>query len=143
MGKTVGKSASKRKQTAAQKSTQFKPGNPGGPGRPKMPEGFRNVKRMTQLQLSELGIALLNQNLDDLKKLEKNPEASALQVGYIRIAITAIENRDLDTIEKMISRFVGPIGARHEFTGIPAPQAPVAAAPTIVVNVPANGREAK
>lgn len=138
------KSAPKRPRKHVVPRTAFKKGCKPGPGRPPLPEAHKAAKRLTALQLQEIGAALIKQSLEDLKALEKHPEATALQVWLIRIAVHAIEHRDADTLNKLLDRFVGRVGERHEFTGIPAPAAPAApmsVAPTIVVNVPANGRE--
>lgn len=92
---------------------RFKPGQSGNPkGKPKgaMSVAIPKVLKQVTLKIYEELIELVvSGNVKALRKMEKDPEVSVLQVAIARSFRRALLAGDWDTIERILQRLVGKI----------------------------------
>lgn len=88
---------------------RFKPGQSGNSkGRPLNP--IKNaLRKLTVQQYRRIIKSCVKGNLDELKRVIKNPLSSALEVGIAACYVKAVETGDYSTIEKMLERVVGKV----------------------------------
>jgi hypothetical protein len=86
----------------------FKPGvvtNPRGGGAHN--PSLKAVRRLSQMQIAELGTMILEGNIDSLKAVEKDPAASVLKVMIASVSIKAINKGDHSALAAILDRIVG------------------------------------
>lgn len=88
---------------------QWKPGQTGNPGgRP--PNPIPNVlRKMTNQQLVRIIKAVVKGNIDEIKRIAKDPMSSGMEVAVAMCFSKAAERGDWNTIEKMLERIVGKV----------------------------------
>lgn len=94
---------------------KFLPGNVANPhGRSGKNPEVTIVRRLTALELAEIGSDLLNENVEGLKEVvrkgeEPNSNISALKYILARALVKATGKDDLEIVERILNRVVGPI----------------------------------
>lgn len=99
----------KKKLPKAAEPYKFKPGQSGNPkGRPLHP--IENaLRKMTRTSLRKIIRACCKGNLDSLRKIIRNKNSSALEVGVANSMLKAAAKGDYGTIEHIVQRVTGKI----------------------------------
>lgn len=88
---------------------RFKPGQSGNPAG-RLPNPIpRALKELTVESYRKVIEAVCAGNLDELRRMVKDPKISALQVGVANAFIKALTSGDYATIERIAERIVGKI----------------------------------
>lgn len=90
------------------KSTRIKKGqvlNPRG-GAAHNPE-IKALRRMSNIQLAEVGTLLLEGNLERLREIKKKEIGSAIQIWIATLVVHAIEHNKIDVLDCLLDRIVG------------------------------------
>ncbi len=91
------------------KPHHFKPGKSGNPGgRPANPIP-NALKKLTLQQYRRIIKAIVKGNIDEVRRVVKDPKSCSLEVAIAACYLKAIERGDYDTVEKMLQRIVGKI----------------------------------
>lgn len=90
--------------------------NPEG-GRAHNPE-LRAIKRMTAVEVAEMGSLVLKNDIDSLKKIAKEPGASVLKVMIAAVAVKVIEKGDAHALDILLNRLVGKVKENIEISSI-------------------------
>lgn len=99
----------KRTLPKAAEPYKFKPGQSGNPGG-KIANPIPNaLKKLTNQSLVKIIKAIVKGNLDEIKRIAKDPTSSGLEVAIAACFIKAIERGDYNTVEHMLQRIVGKI----------------------------------
>lgn len=77
----------------------------------------REVKRLTQQQIEEIGGTLLHGSMADIEALAKDPNASALQSLLASVVSKAKNNGDVSTLEILLNRMAGKVPEHRIITG--------------------------
>lgn len=95
-----------------------------------------SLKNLTVQELKDMASMLLRGNYDDLKILAEDPSTSTLQVMLASTCVKIIAKGDMHALNLMLDRLIGKVKQKIEIESDAPP-------PQIIVNMPANGREAK
>lgn len=93
------------------------------------------IKMLTQKELAEIGNLVIKNNLDALKAIAKDKNATVIKVMLAAVAVKVIEKGDMHALDILLNRLVGKVKEQVEHLGNVAPQ--------VVVTLPSNGREVK
>lgn len=116
----------------------WKKGESGNPnGRP--PDALNAaMKKLTKLELEEIANLIIKGTLADLETLMKNKQTTVIKAMIAGVAVKTIKNGDHGALNALLDRLLGKVKENHHFTGGAA-----VVAPTVIVTIPSNGREAK
>lgn len=78
---------------------------------------LRTVRKLTKLELSEMGTLILDGNLDDLKKVTEDKKSSVLKVWIATVAMKAISKGDMHSLNQLLDRIVGKVREHVEHSG--------------------------
>lgn len=92
-----------------------KSGNPGG--RPAIPPAIKALRKLTIADLEEIGDLILRGNRAALNAIVSDTESPAVKVVYAKGALNAMAKGDIDTLEKILARVVGPVRKDINVTG--------------------------
>lgn len=100
----------------------------------------RALKKLTKAELEEIATIVVKGSVDDLKALLKDGSTSIIKAMVAGVALRAIKNGDSSAFNTLLDRMIGRVPAKDSihFSGDGS-----VAAPTVVVNIPSNGREVK
>ncbi len=89
---------------------QFKKGQSGNPlgGKLHNPE-LRAIKKLTAIEVAEVGSLLLDGNLAALKAVAKDPNATVLKVMIASVAVRTISKGDYGALDTILNRLVGKV----------------------------------
>lgn len=111
----------KKGRTASHlKKHQFKPGQSGNPlagAHPNHDPISKKLKKLTADEVHEIITLLLESNFIELEKLAKNKKAPILRKWIAGVALEAVKKNNLEPLEKLLNRSIGPVAQRHEHTG--------------------------
>lgn len=115
------------------KEFQFKKGQSGNPsgGRAHNPE-LRAIKKLTAQEVAEVGALLVKGNLEGLKAVASDPNASALQMMIASVAVRTIQKGDMQALDVLLNRLIGKVKDHVEVSASQGPQ--------VIVTLPDNGR---
>jgi hypothetical protein len=65
------------------------------------------LRRLTHEAVAEVGSLILEGNKEELEKVVKNPDASALKVWMSGVALDGIKYRNVSTLNALLDRIVG------------------------------------
>lgn len=106
----------KRKLPKAAEPYKFKPGQSGNPGG-RIANPIPNaLKKLTGQSLRKIIKAVVKGNVDEIKRIAKDPKSSGLEVAIAACFVKAIDRGDYTTVEHMLQRIVGKIPDRLEVT---------------------------
>ncbi len=110
---------------------------PNPAGRPKDPPEMRRLKNLTKQELVDVGNIIVKGNMDDLKNIKGDPEASVLKTMIAAIAARVIRQGDMHALNVLLDRLIGKVKdeVRNEHH--------ISNLPMVTVTLPSNGREAK
>jgi len=110
-------------------------------GEVKNPEGGRShdpiksaIKRLTKAEFEDIISLALDANLEELKKIIKDPSSTALRVGVASSLIKAVGRGDFGTLTAIVERIIGSMAMKvdHTTDGKPIKQ--------VMLYLPKNGR---
>lgn len=132
---TPAKKPDARKQNEPPKHTRWKKGQSGNPlgGAAISPE-TRALRNLTKAELVDVGNLVIKGDFDTLKALARAPKATVLQRMLASVAVKIIDKGDMHSLDILLNRMVGRVKEEVTLTSN---------VPQVVVNLPANGREAK
>lgn len=114
---------------------RFKPGWRGGPG-PK-PSISNEVASLTRAEMQNIGKLLLQKDYDGIRDIKNDPTESMFRVMLASVCLKVVERGDMHALDILLNRLIGKV--RDEI----AVHGDSFLAPQIIVQLPANGREAK
>lgn len=116
---------------------KFKKGQSGNPsgGRAHDP-ALRMIRHLTKAELVEIGNLVIKNNMEELKKIGKDPNASVIKTMLAAVAVKIITKGDMHALDVLLNRLVGKVKDEVEHTG-------TLHAPQVVVTLPSNGREVR
>lgn len=77
----------------------------------------KELKRFTNKYLIEIIEMAVMGNLAGLKAVVDNPDSPAIQVGVAKSLFNAISEGDWSTLESIVSRIIGKVPDKVDFTG--------------------------
>lgn len=77
----------------------------------------RAIRKITLDHIEEVAQVILDGNVQGLKDLSSNPEASVLKVWIARAASEGIKRGDMHPLDLILNRILGKPKERHEHTG--------------------------
>lgn len=120
---------------------RFKKGQSGNPsGRPKIPEDLKRASRLTADEFLGLCNKFLRMNLPDLLAVVGNPKQPNTQSSMLEMLVASIitkavnegDQRRLDfLLDRLLGKIVTPVSVQGEVGG----------PPTVILNIPSNGRD--
>ncbi len=90
--------------------------NPLG-GKAHNPE-LRMVKRLTAIEVAEIGSLVLKNDIAALKAIAKEQTASTLKVMIAAVAVKVIEKGDAHALDVLLNRLIGKVKEHVEVTGV-------------------------
>lgn len=82
----------------------WKPGQTGNPGgRPKLPDEIKSIRKLSTKSFCELANILVCGTWDELEKLAKSPNESAIKVKIAK----SILSEDYRTLDAILNRLIG------------------------------------
>ena len=97
---------------------------------------IRAIKKLTKEELKELGAIVLKNNLDELMKIQDDPNASVLKVLVASVCVKAIKKGDMYSLDVLLNRLIGKVKEEIEHSGDVRPA-------TVNIMMPNNGRAVK
>ena len=101
-------------------------------GRPR--DMLKAVKKLTKDELEDIASLVIKSTVEDLRKILKDPDTTAIRVMIVRVVIKIIEKGDMDSLDKLLNRMIGKVKDKVDVTGngiFPT---------TVVIDIPDNGR---
>lgn len=119
------------------KHSQFKKGQSGNPlgGKLQDPQ-LRMIRHLTKVELIEIGNLVIKNNIDELKAISKDPNASVIKVMIAAVSVKVIEKGDMHSLDVLLNRLIGKVKEEIHTTG-------TLNIPQVRVTLPSNGREVK
>lgn len=115
---------------------KWKKGESGNPsGRPKDPPGLKRLKNLSREELVEVGNLVIKGNLDALRLVARDKDATALKTMIAAVCVKVIERGDMQSLDILLNRLIGKVKDEVEVSGANGE-------PLIALTMPANGREA-
>lgn len=100
------------------KEKQFKKGKSGNPLGGKLHDSeMRMLKKLTKEELKEVGNLVLMNNVDELRKIGRDPNASALKTMLASVCVRVISKGDMQAFDTLLNRLIGKVKDEIEHTG--------------------------
>lgn len=99
---------------------------------------LKAIRRLTAVEVAEIGGMILQNNLAALKAIAKDPDASVLKTMIASVAVKTIEKGDAHALDKLLDRLIGKVRDEIKVTSVGNPLVTAQ-----VVVLPSNGREKK
>lgn len=97
---------------------RFKPGQSGNPrGAGAHNHELKAIRRLTKEDVATVGALILEGNLDRLKEVSKDPNASVIKVWFASVAIKAISRGDPSALNIILNRIIGRVPEEIRHTG--------------------------
>lgn len=106
-------------------------------GNSKHSRALAAVRNLSNDEVTKVGTMLLDQNLESLKEIMRNPNSSALQVLITSVVVKAISKGDASALNVILDRVAGKVKEKLQVTGNMASNV------AVVISLPQNGRETK
>lgn len=92
------------------KPHQFKKGQSGNPLGGKLHnKEIKMIKNLTQMQIAEIGSLLLTGNIDQIRALAGDKQASVLKVWFASVISTGIDKGDAFHLNAFLDRIIGKV----------------------------------
>lgn len=128
-----------RKAPFGKKAPSWKPGQSGNPGGKPNPPELKLVKNLTRKELVHVGNLLVKNDLEALMWVASGEgKHSVLMVMIARVCVTILQKGDMQKLNQLLDRLIGPTRADIHLTG-DLPLNSVSS--RIVITLPSNGRE--
>lgn len=96
----------------------FEPGNKANPkGGGAISPITRAIRKITKEHLEDIADLILDSNLEGLKALASDPNASVLKVWIAKAAAEGIRKGDIYSLESLLNRLLGKPKERVELSG--------------------------
>ncbi len=96
----------------------FKPGVSGNPGgRPKLPPQVKEFKRLTQGIVDDIGFLVIMADEKAIYGIVHDPEASVLKKWIASVALSGLQDGNMDALDKLLNRLIGKPKDRIEHSG--------------------------
>lgn len=119
------------------KATRFKPGNCANPkGAAAHNPQVKALRRLTEEQLIEIANVIVQGNVEQLRAISKDPNASVLKTWIASIAAKGIASGDIGILETLLTRLIG--SPRRDIT---EPEQASIPRVQVRITIPSNGRE--
>lgn len=116
----------------------FPAGQSGNPsGRPKVAPELIAIKNLTEKELIEIGNLVIKGNIQALKDVQKDPEATVIKVMIAAVAVKIISKGDMGALDVLLNRLVGKVKDKLDIKSLNTTPA------RVIVTMPSNGKEAK
>lgn len=116
---------------------RFKPGQSGNPsGAAAHNKEIKAIRRMTKEDVAEIGALILGGNLEKLKAIKEDTQASVLKVWFASVAVKAIVKGDPAALNTILNRIIGKVPEELQHSGGVTGMSPV-------IVLPSNGRDPK
>jgi hypothetical protein len=101
-----------------------------------MSEEQKKIRNLTNTELKEIASILVKGDVKALEEILKSTKGhTVLKVMLARISKKIMADGDMKDLDLLLNRLVGKVKEQIQTEG-----APVQAASTVIVNIPANGR---
>lgn len=115
----------------------WQPGQSGNPsGRPKLDPELRAIKNLTNKELIEIGNLVIKGNIEELKQVQRDPQATVIKTMIAAVAVKIISKGDMGALDVLLNRLIGKVKDETKISGgfntaLPA---------QVIVTLPPNGR---
>lgn len=118
------------------KETRWKKGQSGNPkGRAVESPARRQLRTMGKAEILNFGTLVMRGNMSHLQAIVKDPKAPVIQIMFAAVCASIIKKGDMNALQELLNRIVGPVPKEMQLTGEPLGNVQV------LVSLPSNGRE--